>query len=83
MITWKVFALAIAILLTNSCVNAAVKKAGGLASPPVAKASALNQEECTGLGGKVSAAVKCATGSACYTTDKDGVIHMACITNKK
>lgn len=83
-----VSALVVGIILTFSSVNvtwSAVKKAGGAATPTTAaKPMALTEGECTGLGGKVSGATKCANGGlGCYTTDKDGVIHMACITNKK
>ena len=42
----------------------------------------LTEGQCTGLGGVVVAAnVKsCSKGKACFTSDPDGVIHRACIT---
>src|ERR1700745_4289251 len=80
MIIRIVSALVVGIILTFSFVNvtwSAVKKAGGAATPTMTRAMALTEGECTGLGGKVSAANKCANGGlGCYTTDKDGVIHM-------
>jgi hypothetical protein len=63
---------------------AAVKKAptGTATKGITTKGVPLTEAECTGLGGKVEANVSC-KGNGCYTTDKDGVIHMACITTKK
>jgi hypothetical protein len=43
----------------------------------------LTEGECTGLGGKVDNAVKCSGGLVCLTTDRDGVVHSACITKLK
>jgi hypothetical protein len=47
-------------------------------------ATTLTEAECTGLGGKVVTVLQgcSATGKVCYTTDKNGVIHHACITKK-
>ena len=43
----------------------------------------LSNAECTGLGGKVVDVVHgCGSGKVCYTTDKNGVIHHACITKQ-
>jgi hypothetical protein len=43
----------------------------------------LSNAECTGLGGKVVDVVHgCGSGKICYTTDKNGVIHHACITKQ-
>jgi hypothetical protein len=48
-----------------------------------ATATELTSQECTGLGGKVSETPagdpKCSTKEVCLTTDKHGVIRMACI----
>ena len=71
------------ILLSVNAMFAAPKKAPSPVAKTNTRATALTEGECTGLGGKVDAAVKCSGGQGCYTTDKDGVIHMACLTNKK
>jgi hypothetical protein len=44
----------------------------------------LTEGECEGLGGRVLsiAVAYCKSGSLCSTTDKNGVIHEACITKK-
>jgi hypothetical protein len=43
----------------------------------------LSNAECTGLGGKVIEALQgCSSGKVCYTTDKNGVLHHACITKQ-
>ena len=46
---------------------------------------ALTTEECKGLGGDVVKAPGCGAlfGKACQTADKNGVLHRACIDNKK
>ena len=46
----------------------------------------LTEGECVGLGGKIRVFYPdntCATGKLCITTDKDGVIHSACINAEK
>ena len=45
---------------------------------------ALTVKECEALGGKVNdvETKSCASGKACYTADKDGVIKGLCIDNK-
>ena len=51
--------------------------------PPVGGVNAqLTKAECEGLGGKVRPNVYCSLG-ACWTTDKNGVIHNICITEAK
>jgi hypothetical protein len=50
--------------------------------PPVGVKPALTTAECAGLGGTASANVGC-PGDACYTTNKDGVVHWACIDEVK
>lgn len=42
--------------------------------------SALTGAECKGLGGKLAANTACASGAECLTTDKDSVVHRACLT---
>jgi hypothetical protein len=51
-------------------------------SPKPVVNSALSKAECEGLGGKVKTNFPCG-GDACFTVNKDGVIHMACITENK
>ena len=82
-----VFSAVGGIFLTVSSVNAtlaAVKKAPtGTATTPIKRGLPLTEGECAGLGGKVNFAKNCTSGQGCYTTDQDGVIHMACITSTK
>jgi len=42
----------------------------------------LSSGECKGLGGQVIAVSDCKGFDACITTDKDGVIHKACLTKQ-
>jgi hypothetical protein len=52
---------------------------GTVKSPKPVVNSALSKAECEGLGGKVKTNFPCG-GNACFTVDKNAVIHMACIT---
>jgi hypothetical protein len=92
-VTLAIAGAAIASAQTPQAKPDAAPDRAGTAAPPgaVAKpapsqsASAdLSQAECTGLGGKVVTTfpIACASGSACYTTDKNGVVHHACINEK-
>ncbi len=67
--------------------TAAIEKKGpptGVAVKNKPTRAPLSEPECTGLGGKVlSIAGACeSTGKQCVTTDKNGVIHQACITKQ-
>jgi len=42
----------------------------------------LSEAECTGLGGKVVPVTDCKGFDACITTNKDGVVHKACLSKK-
>lgn len=55
---------------------------GGALAPQGVISVFLTKEECEGLGGTVDsvAVTKCASGKACVTAGKDGVIRAACIT---
>src|SRR5438128_2716163 len=62
------------------------KSTGPIRPTPVPgrKIVQLTEGECAGLGGKVLSipVAYCSSGSLCSTTDKNGVIHEACITKK-
>lgn len=44
---------------------------------------ALTPEQCVGIGGKVLTTYTCDSGYMCNRADQDGVIHRACIDEKK
>jgi hypothetical protein len=64
-----------------------VRPGGGVMTtqkmPPSAHRD-LTSGECTGMGGKVDDNINCTwTGKGCFTVDKNGVIRMLCIDEKK
>jgi uncharacterized membrane protein len=69
---------------TATASSQAVRPGTGVVVPPtLRRISALTEEECEGLGGVVSTGGNdCATGELCQTSNRNGVIHQACITRK-
>jgi hypothetical protein len=66
--------------------SAVERKQPGAGTVPSRTGTApLTEGECTGLGGKSIStdASFCASGKVCVTTDKDGVVHHACINAEK
>lgn len=78
------FALLFMLTVARSAVAAESRPPSTTAAKPTKLSpSALTGAECKGLGGKVAASVnKCASGAMCLTTDKDGVVHSACLTKQ-
>jgi len=76
---------AILIGATTSTLAIDQKNPTPVVRPTKIEPSKLTQAECEGLGGTAIRQINgnaCASGIVCSTTDKDGVIHRACITKQ-